>query len=128
MLGCLEWNSPTHVALFRQFANDHVGKVVRIEIPKATRSNPQNNYYWHFLGIISKETGDDVNSLHEYFKRKFLPPQTIKVTLKGVPQEIKIPASTADLSKSDFGDYLDRICVLTEVPLPDPTLAGYTLN
>jgi hypothetical protein len=67
------------------------------------------------------ETGDNADDLHEFFKRKLLPP--VFKTIRG--EEIKLPASTTDLSKSDFAEYLDRICALTNVPLPDPVAAGY---
>jgi hypothetical protein len=40
-------------------------------------------------------------------------------------ETINIPASTTELNKQDFSDYLDRICALTEIELPDPELAGY---
>jgi hypothetical protein len=32
-------------------------------------------------------------------------------------KEIKLPASTTDLDKSSFGEYLDKICAMTNIPL-----------
>lgn len=91
--------------------------IYRLEFKKVqtTRSLNQNNYYWLYLGVIAQETGDDPNSLHEYFKRALLPPKFIKVLGK----EIKIPASTTKLSKIEMGEYLERICALTSIPLPE---------
>ena len=43
------------------------------------RSNPQLALYWEWLGIISKETGNDKDDLHEFFKRKFLTPEIKEV-------------------------------------------------
>ena len=96
--------------------------VIDIEKKKNKRSLSQNSYYWIYLGVIENETGNTASDLHELFKRKFLLPQ--EKTILG--QQIKLPASTTNLSKHDFSEYLDRICALTGVPIPDPTLAGYT--
>lgn len=93
----------------------------RIERIIPTRSLPQNAFYWAYLGIIERETGNSAKDLHEFAKRKFLPPRWIKI--KG--EEIKIPTSTKDLSKIDFGDYLDKICAWSGVPIPSPEEAGY---
>ena len=96
--------------------------VIDIEKKKNKRSLSQNAYYHVYLSVIEAETGNTADDLHEYFKRKFLRPQ--EKTILGV--EMKLPASTTNLSKHDFSEFLDRICALTGVPIPDPVLAGYT--
>lgn len=88
--------------------------IVEIELEKSKRSLDQNALYWLYLGVIEKETGNLATDLHELFKRKFLPP--IPKKLLGV--EFKIPASTTELSKVEFGEYLDKISAFTEVPIP----------
>lgn len=88
---------------------------ISIIIEKGKRTTEQNNFYWMYLGIIANETGDDQNSLHEYFKRKFLPPRFITALGK----TIKIPASTTELDKLDFSDYMERISAETGIPIPD---------
>jgi len=88
--------------------------VVDIGKRKANRTTQQNRFYWEYLSIIEKETGEDANTIHEIAKRKFLPPQF--VTIKG--QEYKLPASTTKLSKQDFGFYLDKICSWTGIEIP----------
>lgn len=92
-------------------------KEIEITVGKreSLRSLRQNAYYWAYLGIISDATGDIQNDLHEYFKRALLPPRFIKVRGK----EIKIPATTTKLDKKQFGDYLERICACTNIPIPD---------
>ena len=95
-----------------------------VEKRKNQRSLSQNNYYWLYLGIIEDETGNLADDLHEFFKRKFLRPVTKKI----LGEEIKLPASTTNLGKHDFGEYLDKICAMTNVPLPDPEAAGYITN
>jgi hypothetical protein len=104
-----------------EWARVHDGAQIAIEEIKHTRSLSQNSYYWLYLDVIARETGDNADDLHEFFKRKLLPP--VFKTIRG--EEIKLPASTTDLNKNDFTEYLDKICALTNVPLPDPQAAGY---
>lgn len=83
---------------------------------KEDRSSRQNRYYWAYLTIISQETGDTINDLHEYFKRKHLQPRFITAMGK----EIKIPASTTKLTKEEFGKYIDSIELECGVIAPNP--------
>jgi len=106
------------------WAQDHDGARLIIEEEKPVRSLSQNSYYWVYLGVIADETGDNAEDLHEFFKRKLLPP--VFKTIQG--EEIKLPRSTTDLSKGEFTEYLDKICALTNIPLPDPKAAGYIPN
>ena len=47
--------------------------VITIEKMRARRSLDQNNFYWGaVLPAISESTGDYVEDLHEFFKRKFI--------------------------------------------------------
>lgn len=89
--------------------------ILEIDLEKGKRSLPQNSFYWLYLGVIEKETGNLATDLHELFKRKFLPPIPKKIL--GI--EFKLPASTTELSKTDFGEYLDKISAFTEVPIPN---------
>jgi hypothetical protein len=93
----------------------------RIERLVPTRTNSQNALYWAYLGFIEHETGNLSDNLHEFAKRKFLPPKFI--TING--EEIKIPSSTTDLNKIQFGEYLDKICAWSNVPIPNPEDMGY---
>ena len=112
----LDFGSETNQALFKQDLKEHVGKTYRVErvIPK--RSLSQNALYWAYLGIIEYETGNNSDDLHELFKRTLLPPKFITVMGK----EIKIPKSTTELSKLEFGEYMDKISAECGVPVPDP--------
>jgi hypothetical protein len=94
-----------------------------LRIP-AKRSDSQNSYYWLYLTIIERDTGQNADDVHEWAKRKFLPPRFIKVN----GEEMRIPGSTTGLGKSDFTDYLDKIAAETGIPLPDPEAAGYISN
>jgi hypothetical protein len=123
--GELDFGSDYNLARFSQWLKEREGKRIRIEQLISSRTTLQNNYYWLYLGVIERETGNNANDLHEYFKRKFLVPEFKKVVIKGKPVEYKCPKSTTKLNKIEFGDYLDKICSETDVPLPDPVEAGY---
>lgn len=82
---------------------------------KTRRSDKQNRLLWAYYEIISNETGQgSAEEIHEYMKRKFLPPVIIK-TKWG---EMKVPGSTTKLSSIEFGNYLDRINALVQIPIP----------
>jgi hypothetical protein len=115
---------PILLKKFEDWMHVNDGKTVTIAIAKHTRTLAQNAYYWVYLGVIERETGENADDLHEFFKRKLLPP--VFKTIRG--EEIKLPASTTELDKIAFGDYLDKICALTNVPLPNPEDAGYITN
>ncbi len=117
--GQMEFSSNYGYALFKQNLSENEGKKYRIQPVVMTRSLSQNNLYWLYLEEIEIETGNSANDLHEFFKREFLPPQFITVKLKGKSIERKIPRSTTDLSKLEFGTYMEKICALTNVPIPD---------
>jgi hypothetical protein len=122
--GQLDFGSHFNQARLQAFLADHEGKEFRIDQVQTKRTISQNNFYWMYLGIIERETGNNADDLHEFFKRKLLPARFATV----LGQEIKLPASTTTLSKGEFADYLDKISVLTDVPLPDPSEAGFISN
>lgn len=111
----MDFGSPFNESRFSQCLTDNEGKIFRIENEITTRSTSQNKLYWMYLGIIEQETGNVATDMHELFRRTLLKPTFIKV----MGQELKIPTSTSDLSKTDFSDYLDKICAATNVPIPD---------
>lgn len=99
---------PDNQKQWLDFAEKYNKKKVVLEITedKPKRTLDQNAYLWGIVyKTISDYNGDTENDLHEYLKRKLLPPKFIKVLGK----EVKVPASTTDLSKSDFSDYIERI-------------------
>jgi len=128
IFGGLKWKSTTHHARWRDFVKEKAGQEVRIEIPTPVRSDSQNRFYWTYLGIVEKETGNNAADLHEYFKRVLLPPVFTKVTIQGKEIEVKTPRSTTTLSKLEFVEYLDKISAMTGVPVPSPAEAGYITN
>lgn len=122
--GKLDFGSEANVARLKEHVRINEGAKYRLEKVETKRSLTQNRFYWVYLQLIEKETGNDANDLHEYFKRTKLPPKFIKVMGK----EIKVPKSTTELDKLEFGEYLEKICAETGVPIPDPKEAGFITN
>lgn len=69
------------------------------------RSVDQNSLYWLWLTIIEHETGNDKDTLHEYFKTKYLGTNDVKVF--GITMT-KAKSSTG-LDTKQFTDYLNNI-------------------
>ena len=93
--------------------------IIEIEKVRGKRSIDQNKLYWSYLTIISDETGNSVRSLHEVFKKEFLPPRFSQIMIKDRIFQHELPASTTDLDKITFGEYLEKINALTGVPIPN---------
>lgn len=112
---------------WKRFLMAFDGKKMTVDINefKNRRSLSQNKYYHKYLSIIEDKTGNNADDLHEIAKRKFLPPRFVK-SLGG--KEIRLPGSTTGLSKTEFSEYLDKICAWSGVPLPNPEDAGYISN
>lgn len=119
--GAIDLGSDANRARFRDVLKKNEGKTFRIELMKENRTLSQNRYYRLFLEVCERETGQPADDIHEWGKRKFLPPRYIKVN----GEEMKIPSTTTTLSKYEFGEYLDRLSSELEIALPDIQQAGY---
>lgn len=96
------------------------GFVIEWKRIQKIRTNDQNALYWMWMTCLEQETGQDKNSLHDYFREKYL-----KVTYEKVfDSERKILESTRKLDTVAMKNYLDKIQIFaaTElaVTLPDP--------
>lgn len=78
------------------------------------RTSKQNKYYHAYKKIISEETGNSPEDLHEYFKLKFLPKE---ITVLG--HTVKIPGTTTRLSTVQFNEFIKNIEIETGVPAPN---------
>lgn len=86
--------------------NDGKKIMIEVKLEKARRSLSQNDYLWGVVyKTIALETGHTENEVHEYLKRVCLPPRFTKIMGK----EIKLPASTTELNKAEFGEYIEKI-------------------
>lgn len=113
--GKMDFGSDYNEQRFQVFLNNNNGKELRLEIIESKRSKSQNSFYWLYLKAIERETGQDSKECHEYFRRSLLPP--VYKTIFG--KEIRLPNSTTHLTKLEFGEYLEKICAETGVPIPD---------
>ena len=76
-----------------------------------------NGYYWIYLTVIASDTGDNINDLHEYFKRALLPPRFVNV----MDKQVKLPATTTEITGLEMMEYMEKINALTGIPiLPHP--------
>jgi len=99
------------------FAKD---KKIKIEVVKEKRSLDQNALYWLWLTYISQETGNEKDDLHDFFAKKFLPMDEVKVFGKIIYKK----SSTTKLDTALFKQYLDKIQIFAsgegfELPNPD---------
>lgn len=92
---------------------------VEITEKKSRRTISQNALYWLWLTCISFETGNDKDDLHEYFKDKFLIPESFE--LFGEKRDRR---TTVKLNTIQFKYYLDSIQTFSNtqlsITLPDP--------
>lgn len=102
------------------------GRKIRVEtISGEKRSLTQNGFYWHYLEIIATETGNDADDLHQYFKTKLLPRKIVKIKGKNGVYDFDKLGSTTKLTKVEFGEYIEKICAITQIPIPNPEDVGF---
>ena len=118
--GTLDWGSEFNLARLRQWLKEHPNKLLKLEPLKEYRTGSQNNLYWLYIDIIANETGNDSIDLHLFFKSKLLPRKKIIIRGKKTAHEFERETSTTELSKLEFGEYMDKISQLVEIPIPDP--------
>jgi hypothetical protein len=91
---------------------------VLVREPKKIRSPQANRYYFGVvLKLISKETGETVEDLHNHFSFKWL-------GTTGKSGKLVSRKSTALLTKQEFSDYLNKIIQWGEeflnITFPEP--------
>jgi hypothetical protein len=88
---------------------------VNIDRPKRSRSH--NNLYWSWVGIIARETGNDPDAVHDFFKNKFLLPVEVEVG-----KEKFYHRTTTKLTTLSMKDYTDKVYAfaLTELDIKLP--------
>lgn len=89
--------------------------VLTLKQKKYVRSLKANALYWVYLTSIASETGHTPDELHEFFKAKFLPPRFETI----YNEEVELSPSTALLDTAEFSQYMERICAMTGVPIPE---------
>lgn len=96
------------------------GYKLSFEKKKKKRSISQNKLMWLYFACIEKEFGQDKDSLHLYFKNKYLKKQIIECFDEQIVKE----PTTTKLNTKEFTEYLKKIEIFARVELkinlPDP--------
>lgn len=86
-----------------------VGKEYEVSIDildgRPKRTSSQNKLLWMWYGVIAKETGNDVETLHKVFCSKFLGLDIVDV----MGQKIAKPKSSSKLKTDEMKVFLDQI-------------------
>ena len=98
--------------------------VAEYKVYRIKRSLKANRLYWMWLRCIKDETGNDDETLHQYFRKRYLP----YIVRQVFDEEVAVIPSTADLDSKQFSDYLEHIRVeMLEqgIFLPQPQEQGW---
>jgi hypothetical protein len=98
--------------------------IAEFKVYRLVRSLKQNKLYFKWLQCIKDETGNDVDTLHDYFKGKYLVGELVNI----FGQERKKHVSTTNLDTKQFSEYLEHIKqeMLQEgIYLPSPGEQGW---
>lgn len=79
--------------------------VVKVAKKAEKRTLSQNRLYRLWLNCISKDTGNDIEDLHEYFKMKFIGVYSRIIFGK----EVTRGYTTTELTTEQFKEYLDNV-------------------
>lgn len=105
---------------YRHFINTHAKAgqegTLKLELKKPLRSVSQNNFYWMYLGLISLSSGHTPKELHAWASGKFLSTGITEI----FGDKVRKVNSTTELTIIEFAEYLARIELTTDIPLPDP--------
>lgn len=80
--------------------------VISIEKKKSKRSLEQNNLWWLYMTILSKELGYTKEEIHEICKMKFNKVEKVDEKTGEIFEYLR---STTDLSKSEFADMISEL-------------------
>lgn len=93
---------------------------------RATRSIPQNRYYWGVVvELISEQTGYTPDEVHDVLKQMFIPKRLAVSDGNGeIRGEFVIGGSTRTMNKNEFGEYVESIkrwaSQTLDLVIPDP--------
>ena len=113
------------------------GQEVELTVSKKgrRRSNQQNRWYWGIvIKLISDETGQSPETIHEFLKQECGGREEMKFLKKGdkEPIIIKVQVSTKKLLTTQFSEYTKRIqqwaTEFLGMNIPDPDTAKIKEN
>lgn len=91
---------------------------------RKARSLPQNRLFWMWMRCIKDETGNDVDTLYEYFCEKYLPWSEKELFGNGV----RMVGGTSQLNTKEFDEFLENIrmeMLHMNIILPNPNDQGW---
>ena len=131
--GTLSLVTETNRFRFQQDLKDHPNAKYRIERLVKKRSLQQNRFFWLYLELIERETGNTTDAMHDYVKKYLTPKKEVSIKIlkgdKWVRMRGVTGKGTSELTKLEMGDVLDKLSADTGVTIPDPReLANYISN
>lgn len=93
-------------------------------VHRKKRTIRQNRLFWMWMRCIRDDTGNDVQTLHDFFADKFLPWNIEKC----FDVEVRKPHGTKNLNTKEFTDFLEqiRLDMLEQgIDLPQPGEMGW---
>ena len=84
------------------------------------RSLPQNRLMWMWFACIGQDTGQSIDSIHDYYAYKFLPRY---ITELETGAQVRVPGHTSTLTTEAFTDFLNQVQAdaATELNITLPT-------
>lgn len=113
----------------RKFISEYEGKSIEIVLKKARskRTDLQNRYYFGCVVPIIQEALKDLghrldkDETHYFLREKFNYKELVN---ENTGESVKIPQSTTALTKTEFGEYIEKIAQWSaeflNVAIPEP--------
>lgn len=113
----------------RKFISEYEGKSIEIVLKKARskRTDLQNRYYFGCVVPIIQEALKDLghrldkDETHYFLREKFNYKELVN---ENTGESVKIPQSTTTLTKTEFGEYIEKIAQWSaeflNVAIPEP--------
>ena len=70
------------------------------------RSLPQNRLMWMWFACIGQDTGQSIDSIHDYYTYKFLPRY---ITELETGAQVRVPGHTSTLTTEAFTEFLNQV-------------------
>jgi hypothetical protein len=131
--GRMNWDSPHMVRReLEEMGDGRVVVHVDFATERAVASLKAIRYYRHALGLIAKETGNDKDDLHQFYRGMFLT-ETVMVANKqtGDVAERDYTKSTTEIDPDEMWKFTEKVREHAGgffgviVPPPDPEYARY---
>lgn len=79
--------------------------IAEFKVFRKVRSLAHNRLFWMWLRCVRNETGNDIDTLHDYFCEKYLPWNETEC----FGESLRKRTGTSDLDSKEFSDFLEKI-------------------